>query len=102
MDLTKEELDWMRARVARGEHIPAPYVGLLLTRLAELSPPIPDDRTEHPSDWYCPGCDARLSGGRVTYEERCDWCGSALLILYEFGVEIEGQWYRPPTKENDQ
>ena len=65
----------------------------------ELIPPIPENPADHPGDWYCPGCDARLSGGRVTYEERCDSCGSALLVLYEFGVEIEGQWYRPPTKD---
>lgn len=29
-------------------------------------------------DWWCPTCCAALSGSRVTFEERCDTCGTAL------------------------
>ncbi len=29
-------------------------------------------------DWFCPSCDAYLSNSRVTFEENCDTCGTAV------------------------
>lgn len=29
-------------------------------------------------DWWCPSCQVALSGTRVTFEERCDTCGTFL------------------------
>jgi hypothetical protein len=32
------------------------------------------------SDWWCPTCKQELSGFRVTYQERCDTCGTWLPV----------------------
>ena len=35
--------------------------------------------------WYCPRCQEELSSSRVTYQELCDTCGTA--VTYVDGVE---------------
>lgn len=41
-------------------------------------------------DWWCESCQARLSGGRVTFEERCDADGSKVEWASVLGNQPEG------------
>lgn len=35
------------------------------------------------SYWYCPNCKIELDGCHVTYEEKCEYCGSDVLSVPE-------------------
>jgi len=35
------------------------------------------------SYWYCPNCKIELDGCHVTYEELCEYCGTAVLSVKE-------------------
>ena len=35
------------------------------------------------SYWYCPNCKIELDGCHVTYEEKCEYCGSDVLFVPE-------------------
>jgi len=35
------------------------------------------------SYWYCPNCKIELDGCHVTYEEKCEYCGSYVLSVPE-------------------
>jgi hypothetical protein len=42
-----------------------------------------DGREEMVSYWYCPNCKIELDGCHVTYEEKCEYCGSDVLSVPE-------------------
>lgn len=35
------------------------------------------------SYWYCPSCKKELDGCHVTYQELCEYCGTAVLVVPE-------------------
>jgi len=39
--------------------------------------------TPIPGDWWCPSCKVGLEGTRVTYDERCDTCGTPVSVAGE-------------------
>ena len=46
------------------------------------------------SEWWCPSCEEALPWNRVTYQERCDTCGSPV-------VESEDK-YADAIRERDE
>lgn len=39
-------------------------------------------------DWYCPECKIELCGQNVTFEERCDLCGTEVISAEDYS-EVE-------------
>ena len=63
------------------------------------------------SCWYCPKCKEELDGCHVTYQELCEYCGTAVLSVPEsisqetieeiIKAKAEGRLYNLPLKPGD-
>ena len=64
------------------------------------------------SYWYCPNCKIELDGCHVTYEELCEYCGTAVLSVKEsiyqeeldelIQAKAEGRLVELPCKIGDE
>lgn len=53
-------------------------------------------------DWWCPRCEAALSGGRVTHDERCDTCGTPVTVVGDSEVERLERDLSAAVRERDE